>query len=110
MNALKSFAIAASLGLAFSMSAAAQTSGAGGDPATSRESQSSGTHSSAGQTPPAQNAAGGQTSSIDRAPERADRTGWGWLGLLGLLGLGGFIRRRDEHRYDTTSASRKPAL
>lgn len=105
MNTLKSLAIAASLGVVFSMPAAAQTTGAGSDAATPRQSES--TNSSAGQTAPAQSASSGQSSSLDRGPDSSDRTNWGWLGLLGLLGLGGLMRRRDEHhRYGSTTTSR----
>ena len=83
MHKLKFLAMAATLGLAFSIPAAAQTAA------------------------PAQSASGGQTTSVERAPERDDRTNWGWLGLLGLAGLAGLRRRRDERPHYDTTGTRK---
>ena len=98
MHQFKLLAIAATLGFAFSIPAAAQTSGAKSEATTPSAAQT---------TAPAQSASGGQTTSMERAPERDDRTNWGWLGLLGLAGLAGLRRRRDERPHYDATGTRK---
>lgn len=55
---------------------------------------------------PAQTTPGTTTSTTttDDRDARDDHHDYGWIGLLGLLGLAPFLRKRDEHRHDSTAA------
>jgi hypothetical protein len=50
----------------------------------------------------AQSSPADRTTTTRTSDDRDDDKDYGWIGLLGLLGLAGLMKKKNDHRHDTT--------